>query len=137
MVLAMVIALLGPGAFSIDARMFGRAKSSSPDNAQDRPTPKNAESTSLLSITNSGQFVTSLPQKSAPRCFYVNRSKSMFDSTRRNFLRQTALGLAATGVSGFVLCSHAHPTQQVNRDAASGVLIHMGPAQQEVAPKGS
>jgi protocatechuate 3,4-dioxygenase beta subunit len=60
----------------------------------------------------------------------------MFDSTRRNFLRQTSLGLAATGVSGLVLCSHAQPTQQVNRDASNGVFIQMGPAQQEIMPKG-
>lgn len=30
----------------------------------------------------------------------------MFNPTRRNFLRQTSLGLAATGVSGLVLCSY-------------------------------
>lgn len=45
----------------------------------------------------------------------------MFDSTRRNFLRQTTLGLAATGVSGLVLCSHARPTQEVNRDGSNAV----------------
>ena len=59
----------------------------------------------------------------------------MFDSSRRNFLRQTSLGLAATGVSGLVLCSHARPTQEVNRDGSNDVVIQMGPAQQEVAPK--
>ena len=48
-----------------------------------------------LFITNSGHFVTSLPQKSAHRCFYGTGAKSMFDSTRRKFLRQTVVGLAA------------------------------------------
>ena len=59
----------------------------------------------------------------------------MFDSSRRNFLRQTSLGLAATGVSGLVLCSHAQPTQEVNRDASNGVVIQLGPSQQEIAPR--
>jgi len=57
----------------------------------------------------------------------------MFDSARRNFLRQTTLGLAATGVSGLVLCSHAQPTQEVNRDASNGVVIQMGPPQDVTA----
>jgi catechol 1,2-dioxygenase len=59
----------------------------------------------------------------------------MSDYTRRNFLRQTSLGLAATGVSGLVLCSYASPTQQVNREAANGVVIQMGAPPQEIAPK--
>jgi hypothetical protein len=54
----------------------------------------------------------------------------MFDPKRRNFLRQTSLGLAATGVSGLVLCSHARPTQEVNRDGSNDVVIQMGAAQQ-------
>jgi len=60
----------------------------------------------------------------------------MFDSTRRKFLRQTSIGLAATGVSGLVLCSHAQPTQQVTRGGSTGVFIQMEPAQQEITPKG-
>jgi protocatechuate 3,4-dioxygenase beta subunit len=59
----------------------------------------------------------------------------MFDPTRRSFLRQTTLGLAATGVSGLVLCSHARPTQDVNRDGSKDVVIPMGTTQQEIAPK--
>ena len=58
----------------------------------------------------------------------------MFDSSRRNFLRQTTLGLAASGVSGLVLCSQARPTQEVNRNASNSVVIQMGP-QQEIAPR--
>ncbi|HET6975925.1 MAG TPA: twin-arginine translocation signal domain-containing protein [Pyrinomonadaceae bacterium] len=49
----------------------------------------------------------------------------MTDSTRRNFLKRTAMGLAATGVSGFVLRSDAQPTQQLSRDTADRVLIQM------------
>lgn len=59
----------------------------------------------------------------------------MFDSTRRNFVRQTALGLAAVGVSGLVLRSDAQPTQEVSRNT-DRILIQMGPAPKEViAPK--
>jgi protocatechuate 3,4-dioxygenase beta subunit len=59
----------------------------------------------------------------------------MFDLTRRSFLRQSALGLAATGASGLVLRCDAQPTQEVNRDAANGVVVQMGPAQQEITSK--
>jgi catechol 1,2-dioxygenase len=60
----------------------------------------------------------------------------MFDSTRRDFIRQTALGLAAVGVSGLVLRSDAQPTQEVNRNGTDRILIQMGPARKEaVAPK--
>ena len=59
----------------------------------------------------------------------------MSGTSRRNFIRQTSLGLAATGVSGLVLCSHAQPTQEVNRDAANGVVIQMGSASQELPSK--
>jgi protocatechuate 3,4-dioxygenase beta subunit len=56
----------------------------------------------------------------------------MVDSTRRSFLKRTAVGLAAAGVSGLVLRSDAQPTQQVNRDM---VLVQLGSATQEVAAK--
>ena len=56
----------------------------------------------------------------------------MVDSTRRSFLKRTAVGLAAASVSGLVLRSDAQPTQQVNRDM---VLVHMGSAKQDVAAK--
>lgn len=56
----------------------------------------------------------------------------MVDSTRRSFLKRTAVGLAATSVSGLVLRSDAQPTQQVNRDM---VLVQLGSATQEVAAK--
>lgn len=60
----------------------------------------------------------------------------MFDSSRRNFVRQTTLGLAAVGVSGLVLRSDAHPTHEVSRDSADRVSIQMGPAPKEpIAPK--
>jgi protocatechuate 3,4-dioxygenase beta subunit len=55
----------------------------------------------------------------------------MFDSTRRSFLQQSALGLAAVGVSGLVLRSDAQPTQQVSRDASDRILIQMGPSSRE------
>src|SRR5258705_11919429 len=57
----------------------------------------------------------------------------MVDSTRRSFLKHTAIGLAAAGVSGLVLRSDAQPTQQVNRAAADRILIQMGSVPQEVA----
>lgn len=56
----------------------------------------------------------------------------MVDSTRRSFLKRTAMGLAAASVSGLVLHSNAQPTQQVNRDM---VLVQLGSATQEVAAK--
>lgn len=60
----------------------------------------------------------------------------MFDSTRRNFVRQTALGLAAVGVSGLVLRSDAQPTQEISRNSTDRILIQMGPAPKEaIAPK--
>jgi len=59
----------------------------------------------------------------------------MADSTRRSFLKRTALGLAAAGASGLVLRSDAQPTQQVSRDPAGGVLVQLGTATQEVAAK--
>ena len=60
----------------------------------------------------------------------------MFDPTRRSFLQQAAVGLAAVGVSGVVLRSDAHPTPQVNRDSLDQILIQMGPAPADVTPKG-
>jgi len=59
----------------------------------------------------------------------------MVDSTRRSFLKHGAIGLAAAGVSGLVLCSDAQPTQQVSRDAADRVMVQLGSAAQEIAPK--
>lgn len=59
----------------------------------------------------------------------------MVDSTRRSFLKRTAMGLAAAGVSGLVLRSEAQPTQQVTRDAADRVLVQLGSPSQEVAAK--
>ena len=60
----------------------------------------------------------------------------MFDSTRRSFVRQTALGLAAVGVSGLVLRSDAQPTQEVSRNSTDRILIQMGPAPKDaIAPK--
>jgi catechol 1,2-dioxygenase len=59
----------------------------------------------------------------------------MGDSTRRSFLKHTAIGLAAAGASGLVLRSDAQPTQQVSRDANDRVLVQLGPATQEVAAK--
>ena len=61
----------------------------------------------------------------------------MFDSKRRSFLQQSALGLAAVGVSGLTLRSDAQPTQQVSRDSPDRILIQMGPQPREAAtPKG-
>ncbi len=40
----------------------------------------------------------------------------MFDSTRRNFLSQTAIGLATFGVSGLILRADARPTQTVSEE---------------------
>ena len=57
----------------------------------------------------------------------------MFDSTRRSFLHQSALGLAAVGASGLVLRCDAQPTQQVSRDSSDRILIQMGPAPRETA----
>ena len=52
----------------------------------------------------------------------------MFDSTRRAFLQQTAMGLATVGASGLILRCDAQPTQEINRNHADRVLIQMGPA---------
>lgn len=61
----------------------------------------------------------------------------MFDSTRRTFLQQTAMGLATVGASGLVLSCHAQPTQEVNRDQSNQILIQMGAGQQDpITPKG-
>jgi hypothetical protein len=57
----------------------------------------------------------------------------MSNSTRRTFLQQSAVGLATLGVSGLVLRSEGHPTQEVNRDRSNQVVIQMGPAQPEAA----
>ncbi len=57
----------------------------------------------------------------------------MFDSTRRSFLQQTAIGLATFGASGLVLSCEAQPTQEVNRDPSNQILIQMGAAQQTTA----
>jgi hypothetical protein len=59
----------------------------------------------------------------------------MVDSTRRSFLKHTAIGLAAAGVSGLVLRSDAHPTQQVSRDSADRVLVQLGSTTQDIAAK--
>ena len=59
----------------------------------------------------------------------------MFDSTRRTFLQQTAMGLATFGASGLVLNCDAQPTQQVNRDPSNQILIQMGAVQQETTAK--
>jgi protocatechuate 3,4-dioxygenase beta subunit len=55
----------------------------------------------------------------------------MFDSTRRSFLRQTALGLATLGASDLVLSRDARPTQEVKRDASDQVLIQMSSMPQD------
>lgn len=60
----------------------------------------------------------------------------MFDHTRRSFLRHTALGLAATGASGLVLRCDAQPTQEINRDGSDRTVIQLGPAQQDITPRG-
>jgi protocatechuate 3,4-dioxygenase beta subunit len=57
----------------------------------------------------------------------------MVDS-RRAFLQQAGMGLAAIGVSGMVLRSDAVPTQEVNRDQSDRVLIQMGPAPKDAPP---
>ena len=59
----------------------------------------------------------------------------MFDYTRRSFLRQTALGLAATGASGLFLRCDAQPTQEVNRDGSDRIVVQMTGPQQEITPK--
>lgn len=59
----------------------------------------------------------------------------MFDSTRRTFLQQTAIGLATFGASGLVLSCEAQPTQEVNRDQSNQILIQMGAAQQATPAK--
>ena len=51
----------------------------------------------------------------------------MINTKRRNFLGQSALGLAGIGMSGLILRSDATPTQEVKRDQADRVLIQMGP----------
>jgi protocatechuate 3,4-dioxygenase beta subunit len=58
----------------------------------------------------------------------------MFDSTRRAFLQQTAMGLATVGASGLILRCDAQPTQEINRNHADRVLIQMGPAQTVPSP---
>src|SRR5262245_57259420 len=58
----------------------------------------------------------------------------MFDSTRRTFLQQSALGLATIGVSGLVLRNDALPTQEVSRVQSEQILIQMGPVKQGEAP---
>lgn len=57
----------------------------------------------------------------------------MFDSTRRTFLQQTAMGLATFGASGLVLSCDAQPTQEVNRDKSNHILIQMGAAHDVMA----
>jgi catechol 1,2-dioxygenase len=58
------------------------------------------------------------------------------NSTRRTFLQHGARGLATLGVSGLILRCDAQPTQPISRDGSDQILIQMGAAQQEVAPKG-
>ena len=57
----------------------------------------------------------------------------MFDSNRRKFLGQSAIGLASIGISGLVLRSDAQPTQEVKRDQSDRVLIQMGPLGKDIA----
>ena len=59
----------------------------------------------------------------------------MFDPTRRSFLQNSAVGLAALGASGLILRCDAQPTQEINRNSAEGVFIHMGPVPQEITAK--
>jgi len=59
----------------------------------------------------------------------------MVDAKRRSFLQQSAIGLAAVGVSGLILRSDAQPTREVGRDGADQILIQMGAATQEVPTK--
>ena len=58
----------------------------------------------------------------------------MFDSTRRAFLQQTAMGLATVGASGLLLHCDAQPTQEINRNHSDQVLIQMGPGQPAPPP---
>jgi protocatechuate 3,4-dioxygenase beta subunit len=86
--------------------------------------------------------------KRAFSVFHLQNSTStpkvskMFDSTRRAFLQQTAMGLATVGASGLILRCDAQPTQQINRtpetnrNHADRVLIQMGPAQPVASPTG-
>ena len=51
----------------------------------------------------------------------------MSDSTRRNFLRQSGLGLAGLGAAGLVLRAHTQPTlATVSGEEANRILIQMG-----------
>ena len=62
----------------------------------------------------------------------------MVDAKRRSFLQQSAIGLAAVGVSGLILRSDAQPTREVGREGGSSadqILIQMGAATQEVPTK--
>jgi len=62
----------------------------------------------------------------------------MFDGKRREFLRQTGLGLAAAGAAGLVLRADARPTPPAPDAAEAGrVLLQMSATPQAaVAPKG-
>ena len=55
----------------------------------------------------------------------------MSNSSRRNFLKTSGIGLATVGASGLLLRSDAQPTLEVNRDQSDRVLIQMGQAKQE------
>jgi protocatechuate 3,4-dioxygenase beta subunit len=59
----------------------------------------------------------------------------MSNTTRRTFLRNSSIGLAAVGVSGLLLRSDAQPTQEITRAAADAVAINMGPVPQEITAK--
>ena len=59
----------------------------------------------------------------------------MFNAKRRSFLQQSAVGLAAVGVSGLILRSDAQPTREISHDGADQILIQMGAAPQDVPTK--
>src|SRR3954468_13310890 len=59
----------------------------------------------------------------------------MVDTKRRIFLQQSAIGLAAIGVSGLVLRSDARPTQEISRDTSDRVLIQMNRTKSAAAAK--
>jgi catechol 1,2-dioxygenase len=59
----------------------------------------------------------------------------MSDSTRRNFLRQSGLGLAGLGTAGLVLSSGTQPTVAVvSGDEANRVMIQLGTIPKNPSP---
>ena len=59
----------------------------------------------------------------------------MSDSTRRNFLRQSGLGLAGIGTAGFVLSAGTQPTVAVvSGEEANRVMIQLGTIPKDSSP---